>query len=466
MANKLTTRIILRNDSTAGWSAVEDTVVLLKGEVGLEFVTTTKLVDGEYQNIPTGKVKMKIGDGVSTWAELSYFGGDECHVTEVTVAKGANHKAAIAEAVADTTVNKGDIAIVKEAVIAADNEKLVAGTIEQKYQYTSYVYGETASGDDWKAMDGNYSADNVYFDEDFTFTTKVGTVQTLTNGSAKVDAAGKSVKQFFSGLFAKETAGGADTSATNKGQPYASVTLKNNGTNITSDTSYEVGTQVVPSYVARFEDGKYTYGPEPTGITVTGWTVTSTNGGSYTTSSGNDITFTVGESTSYSITATAAHTAGAYAKSNIGNVGTYQFTAGNKSATSKKITGYRAQFYGAQITPIDLTSDKIRGLNSCKPGNTTTPPNGALAGKSQNGFSITIPDKCTQVVIALYGKSLKNVFDSGAYGTDIVGSFVEVSANSAIAIAGANNYSSANYKVYVYAPDAALGANTYYAVIG
>lgn len=458
--NKLTTRIVLRNDSTAGWSAVEDTVVLLKGEVGLEFVTTTELVDEEYQNIPTGKVKMKIGDGVSTWAELSYFGGDECHVTEVTVAKGANHKAAITEAVADITVNKGDIAIVKEAIIDAANEDLVAGTIEQKYQYTSYVYGETASGDDWKAMDGNYSADNVYFDEDFTFTTKVGTVQTLTNGSTKVDAAGKSVKQFFSGLFAQEVAGGKKT------DPSVSITLKNNGTNITVDTSYEVGTSVVPSYVATFSDGEYTYGPEPTGVTETGWTVTSTNGGSYATSSGNDTTFTVGESTNYTITATATHTAGDYAKSNIGNVGTYQFTAGSKSATSKKITGYRAQFYGAQITPIDLTSDKIRGLNSCKPGNTTTPPNGALAGTSQNGFSITIPDKCTQVVIALYGKSLKNVFDSGAYGTDIVGSFTEVSANSAIAIAGANNYSSANYKVYVYAPDAALGANTYYAVIG
>ena len=464
MANKLTTRIILRNDSTAGWSAVEDTVVLLKGEVGLEFVTTTELVDGEYQNIPTGKVKMKIGDGVSTWAELSYFGGDECHVTEVTVAKGANHKAAIAEAVADTTVNKGDIAIVKEAVIAADNEKLVAGTIEQKYQYTSYVYGETASGDDWKAMDGNYSADNVYFDEDFTFTTKVGTVQTLTNGSAKVDAAGKSVKQFFSGLFAKEVAGGKKT------DPSVSITLKNNGTNITADTSYEMGTLVVPSYEASFNDGEYTYGPEPTGVTVTGWTVTSKNGGSYATSSGNDTTFTVTESTNYTVTAAATHTAGDYAKSNIGNVGTYQFEAGSKSATSKKITGYRAQFYGSKLTPVDLTSENIRTLNSCKPGNTFG-DSGATGKVSSNtnGFKLNVTQDSTQIIIALYGKSLLHAYDSGALGTDIspagTGAFVEVTDRD-IMVAGANSYSSIKYKVYVMSSETKLDARTIDCVIG
>lgn len=59
---QLNTRIVLRNDSTANWE-VNSTSVLLKGEVGLEFK-----VDG--------KVGVKIGDGVKTWAELDYFGGD------------------------------------------------------------------------------------------------------------------------------------------------------------------------------------------------------------------------------------------------------------------------------------------------------------------------------------------------------------------------------------------------------
>lgn len=59
---ELRTKLILRNDSTANWS-VNNSVVLLKGEVGIEFLAD-------------GKTKVKIGDGVKTWAELDYFGGE------------------------------------------------------------------------------------------------------------------------------------------------------------------------------------------------------------------------------------------------------------------------------------------------------------------------------------------------------------------------------------------------------
>ena len=446
--NRLTTRIVLRNDSSTQWLA-NNTQVLLSGEVGIEF-------------LDNGKVKMKIGDGTSTWAQLPYFDGDECRVTEVEVAKGADHVTAITSSVAGTTVNKGDIAIVKEAVIEAD--KVTTG-VTQKYQYTSYIYGETASGSAWKAMDGNYSAENVYFNEDFTFTTNIGTVTGVTS-SKKVEAAGKSVKQFFSGLFAQEVAGGADTSATSKGQPYASVTLKNNGSNITSNTSYEVGTTVVPSYSASFEDGKYTYGPEPTGVTVSSWDVTSTSGGSWTTNTGSDTSFEVTDNTSYSITARATHSEGSAALSNIGNAGSYKFSSGTKNATTYTISGYRAQFYGAKVESekIALTSDGIRTLNKCKPGNTF---NGKYAGNNKNGFQITIPEGCKQVVVALYGKTLKNVYDHAAFGTDVVGSFVEVSATTPISVKGASaNSTSVNYNVYVFAPDTALGSNTYDVVIG
>lgn len=52
MAN-LNARIVLRNDSTANWLA-NSSQVLLKGEVGIEFLTD-------------GTVKMKVGDGTRTW---------------------------------------------------------------------------------------------------------------------------------------------------------------------------------------------------------------------------------------------------------------------------------------------------------------------------------------------------------------------------------------------------------------
>ena len=63
---QLNTRIVLRNDITSNYEAVKDDLVLLKGEVGVEFNPDL-----------AGKVKMKVGDGTTPWSELSYFGGEE-----------------------------------------------------------------------------------------------------------------------------------------------------------------------------------------------------------------------------------------------------------------------------------------------------------------------------------------------------------------------------------------------------
>jgi hypothetical protein len=77
-----------------------------------------------------------------------------------------------------------------------------------------------------------------------------------------------------------------------------------------------------------------------------------------------------------------------------------------------------------------------------------------------------VPEGCRQVVIALYGKTLLDVKDQGFSCNSILGAFTEVSATTAIPVAGANNHTALNYNVYVYAPDAALGANTYECIIG
>ena len=79
---ELKTKIILRNDSTANWLA-NSSAVLLKGEVGIEFTEN-------------GKVKLKVGDGVKTWAELNYFGGD-CESVEAALATLQNDMANINE---------------------------------------------------------------------------------------------------------------------------------------------------------------------------------------------------------------------------------------------------------------------------------------------------------------------------------------------------------------------------------
>lgn len=67
---QLNTRIVMRNDSLANWELHSD-VVLLKGEIGVAFDTD-------------GSTRVKIGDGIKSWAELDWFGGDITTITNTT----------------------------------------------------------------------------------------------------------------------------------------------------------------------------------------------------------------------------------------------------------------------------------------------------------------------------------------------------------------------------------------------
>lgn len=59
MAKTLNSSIVLRNDTTQNWTT-NNTKVLLKGEVGIEFTAD-------------GTPKLKIGDGTTAWRTLPYF---------------------------------------------------------------------------------------------------------------------------------------------------------------------------------------------------------------------------------------------------------------------------------------------------------------------------------------------------------------------------------------------------------
>jgi len=364
MANTLNTRIILRNDSFNNWEAVKDTVILLKGEMGIEF-NPDATSDGK-------KVRVKIGDGVTTWANLPYFGGEEAHVYEATVAKDGDHIAAITTALDGAEPNSHDVAIVKEAIIAED---LLSETVTQKYEHTAYRW----NGTEWVAFSGNYSAKNVIFDEDFTFTTKIGTVQTLTNGSTTVAAAGKSVKDFFAGIFAEEKNPSRTANA------YVSWTTEPKGT-------VEVGSEVTPTYNAKLNAGSYTYGPA-TGITAKSWVVdiADLTDENKTTNSGTFSKFTAtdGMSGYAKITATASYDDGAIPVTNIGNQydadgnKNIRIMAGSKSATSAGYTSYRTWFYGYRsgankLVIADLDSDAIRQDSTAVANRIFTRANGSF----------------------------------------------------------------------------------------
>ena len=254
------------------------------------------------------------------------------------------HNVAIARIVGEAVPVTGDIVIVKDPIV------------EGNFQYTAYVYNGTA----WAAMDGNYNAKNVYFDSDFIFTTKIGTVQSLTNGSTTVDAAGKNLYEFFSGLFAKEA---------NPSKPSTSATL--NSSNIGAK---EVGSNIAIAYSFSVSAGNYAYGPA-NGVEWNDYTATF-NGETKTGSSGTFQAVQVTDDTDLKITGSVKQSAGAIPVTNLGNpypaaqIAEKEWTGLEKGT----LTGYRAWFCGykngndALVDPTAITGDQIRTLGNAANG--------------------------------------------------------------------------------------------------
>jgi hypothetical protein len=175
--NELNTIITLRQGTTADWA--NSTVVLKVGEMGLEYLTD-------------GTVKIKAGDGENLWKDLSYVGSDvkdaEVYQSEILAATDATDDIDVIEALIPdgVEVQNGDVAIVK---------RYITGT-SGAVTYTSYVYDETVDGDTkWIAMDGNYSASNVFLKNKITLTSALGN---YANGHTI--NAGTSLESVLSGL--------------------------------------------------------------------------------------------------------------------------------------------------------------------------------------------------------------------------------------------------------------------------
>ena len=151
------TQILLRNDTKANWDSVKDTVKLGKGEVGIEIDTN----------------KFKIGDGSTVWANLKYFESGVQNTYQDNI---------------DTDgTNVGDVAVVKTEIANG------------KYAHTAYIW----DGANWAAMDGNYSAENVYFDEDLTYTANIGALTLGTQNSKKLASKGKSLEEVLKQILAE-----------------------------------------------------------------------------------------------------------------------------------------------------------------------------------------------------------------------------------------------------------------------
>lgn len=402
----LKTRIQLRHDVKANWDS-NSTVVLKAGEVGIETDTS----------------KMKVGDGVKTWDELKYAGGDAAQNFDVVPENEETDVTAITRVVGATELHVGDTAIVKR-VISGD-----------KTSYTAYVYDS-----EWKAMDGNYRADNVYFDDDITYTVAIGTLA-KPSGSAKFAAKGKNVEQVLSSLMAQE----ANPSKSN---PAVSFSAQGGfGT-------FEIGTKKNLTYTAALSTGSYTYGPA-TGIIAQTWEVSCTGvTGTKSTATGT-FESVVAEATAKKITAKATYNEGTVPVTNLGNpYPAGKIVAGTASKDSGELKGVRYMFWGP-MTEADaaLNSANIRALaHKDATGAKTLGTFGAGAGAKK-------------VIVAVpAGRKITKVLMPSALNADVTALFVKQGSQSSVE--GAEGYTATAYDVYVYQPASIDAGETYSVTIG
>ena len=411
MAKELKTRIVLRNDSTANWTAQDP--VLMKGEIGFDM----------------DLLIFKVGDGVKKWSELTkQFKSYEDTIAEVKTLLAGLHTAVTYQAEVDLGANKeaaleavageaqqGDIGIVKE--------RLADG----KFQYTAYVH----TGEGWAAMDGNYDAENVYFQKDLTITAAIG-VQTIpSSGSKTLATTGKNVKQVFDMLCAEEK----NPTIT---PPSVSLASSNIG-------AKEVGTNIAIAYAFNTNKGTYSYGPD-TGVTFSGFTATF-NGEEKSGQTGTFTSIQVTDTTNLTITGACNSSEGAIPKTNLGN----DYAAGKIAAKSYSpskgtLTGYRDWFYGyydgtqAIGNAAAITSDQLRAMHK-------------TSGKDFPGTFAT--NKMQQMFFAAPKGRVKGISIANA----VNGAPLTVKT-SVVSVEGANKYNAIEYDLFYVSNAVAEGGSS------
>ena len=331
---------------------------------------------------------------------------------------------------------------------------VITTTIEgTEWQKTAYMW----NGTQWVALNGNVEADKVILTDDIVMAgnyTQIGNLTKTSTGTATFEVKGKTLMEALTEIMSKRLQPNTPTKPS-----VAAFTFSPNGV-VECGTTYESISINAPT----FNPGSYQYGPA-TGITPTGWTlerVASTGTENVASVAGpwtDEGTggFTIGDQSgdisSLRYRATAAYGEGAVANDNLGSPSNpeVKISAGSASAqSSSSITAYRAFFYGA------VTSDPPGTVDSAYVRGFTKSTSAASNGKT---FNITIPEGAKTVIIAYPATfhDLTSVKDVNAFGTDIVASFVK----QTVQVEGANGYQAIDYKVFIYNPAAALGANTY-----
>lgn len=347
----------------------------------------------------TDTKKLKIGDGVTEYVNLPYIGnGGEVSGTNFYT---------VDELPEDLSIySDGDVIV----VVTTD----VNGTEFRTAYYVAIEGAEKVL----KAMDGNYSVENVYFTDDITLAgnyTQVGNITKTQTGTATLEVAGKNVKEAFMSIFTKRL----QPTKTESSAKYSTAPD-------TTDKYEEIGTSVNASvtYALGVNAGSYTYGPAtgataveaPQGTTDAGKTYKTmykhmVNGvnSDYVTDNNQSGTITysfvldTADVSAYAISSAKVYISeGAVAKDNLGSDSNpvVKTTAGWKDAGTKTLkykpyipAYYGFKYVGQTIVPADVTDAQIRAF-----GSSVTK---ADAYKKTKPTSFTATDSWMQFFIAL-----------------------------------------------------------------
>ena len=189
-----------------------------QGEVGLE--TDTK--------------KLKVGDGTTAWNSLDYYSEAATNTHYEVYSKSD------LDNIPEEGLIRGDTAVVRTTIaIDPSSESPI-------FSYTAYVWSGTA----WAAMDGNYSASNVYFDENLTYTANIGALTLGDQNSKVIESAGMSLEALIKKILA-ETKPAVVTQPT-----YTNLKAK-----ATYSNGLELGSKITAiGWTADSTPGSYSYG--------------------------------------------------------------------------------------------------------------------------------------------------------------------------------------------------------------
>lgn len=164
-----------------------------------------------------------------------------------------------------SAANKGDIIII--------NSKN-----PQDFGRQSFVFAgvDPLSASSWETLSEKYDANNVYFKNDITAMYKFGKYESAsTTSPTTISCAGKSVAELFEDALTKII----EPSKQYETKPYVSIT---GGSTLTGEMG-AVALTAFPKVTLSYEDGKYTYGPEPTGAKLSAYSISCNISATYGT---------------------------------------------------------------------------------------------------------------------------------------------------------------------------------------